>query len=145
MKGKFRINHLRIKELIGEKKLTIDQFAEKLNVSRNSIYGFMSKDFVSIDVAERMAFALGVELSEIKAGNQNDGESVGFDEIKKMLENIISQQFETIKSQQLTIQTLAGVLGKLNGFDEIPVEINEVEGNCILIDFRPVFSTIKTA
>ena len=112
MKGKFRINHLKIKELIGEKKMTIDGFADKMGIARNSVYAQMAKDVVSIDVAERMAAALGVELNDIKATQPGESEFIGFAEIKEMYNNIIASHLETIKSLQRSVENLSMALGK---------------------------------
>jgi transcriptional regulator with XRE-family HTH domain len=112
MKGRIKINYLKVKDLIAEKKFSIEGFADAMGVTRNTMYVHLSKEFISYDVAMRIAKTLDVDISEIKDNGLTESEFVGFEEIKKMLENIISQQFETIKSQQQTIQTLAGVLGK---------------------------------
>ena len=147
MKAEIKINKLKIKDLKAEKNLTDEQIANTMGVTRNTLLRLLKYDYMAIDHAKNLGKALGVDLSEIKSMQTSDGEFVGFSEIKEMYNNIIAAHLETIKSQQRSIENLSMALGKLERFDEIPVDENEdeIESKCVVIEFRPVYSTIKTA
>jgi transcriptional regulator with XRE-family HTH domain len=55
---------LKIKELISEKKYSITEFAEKLDVSRNTIYNiFKNKHPVDVDLLKKISIVLQVPIT----------------------------------------------------------------------------------
>lgn len=59
---------LRIKEICKEKSITLNDLAEKIGVSQPSISGIATgRQKPSFDTLEKLAIALGVEVSELFA------------------------------------------------------------------------------
>ena len=55
---------LRIKELLTEKKISITEFSEKLNVSRNTVYNFLNKKYpIDVDLLQSIASILDIPIT----------------------------------------------------------------------------------
>lgn len=64
---------LRLKEICKEQKITLNELAERMGVSRVSLSGIATgKQKPSFDTLEKLANSLGVEVSELFAPSESN-------------------------------------------------------------------------
>lgn len=131
MKGKLSINLLKVKELMNRKKISQEDLAAMIGMARPTLSINLNKGVVNYGFMEQIAKVLEVDVSEIEQ-KQNESEFVGYQEIKSMMETIISQQAETIKSLQKSVENLSMALGKHESI------MNKSEGVIIPLHYSQV-------
>lgn len=119
---------LAIKRLANKKNISVEQIADALKVDRQSVYGTYKRRNISTRIIEKYAEALGASLNDVmsEAGYMGDNGKVEnkttvavsvFKEEKgdaylmrylSELEAAVRDLRETVKSQQGTIEVLAG-------------------------------------
>jgi len=94
---------LKIKELISEKKYSITEFAEKLDVSRNTIYNFLNKKYpIDVDLLQKISIVLQVPIT------------VFFTD-----ENIVINQEETDKKLKALENQIKVLIRKLHSIESV--------------------------
>ena len=80
---------LRVKYLIKQKGMTMQQFAEILGVTRDTLTRNINGN-PTLETLERIANALGVDISELFVRNTPDSEVSGFVKVKGTLYEVHS-------------------------------------------------------
>lgn len=85
---------LRVKYLIKQKGMTMQQFAEILGVTRDTLTRNINRN-PTLETLERIANALGVDISELFVRNTPDSEVNGYVKVKGTLYEVHS--FEDLR------------------------------------------------
>lgn len=85
---------LKVKDLIKQKGMTMQQFAEMLGVTRDTLTRNINGN-PTLETLERIANALGVDIAELFVKNTPDSEVNGFVKVKGTLYEIRS--FEDLR------------------------------------------------
>lgn len=122
-----------LKQIIDEKKLKAQDVADKLGISRQSVYQSYAKLAMSEEDIARWAVALGVDKQDIYDRMESRASDSGSEYLKEFLANMETQfnELKEIFSVELSaknrqIEKLMDLLGKL--------EVSE-ETTCKIIDF----------
>lgn len=80
---------LKIKELLSEKKISITEFSEKLDVSRNTVYNFFNKKYpIDVELLQKISDILEVPITIFFESNAESSPSFLKAELEKVKENL---------------------------------------------------------